>query len=161
VKNSFGAVEVSGVRKGARVVSSNGDVTLADVGEEAYAKTSFGQVRAERVGGPVTVDNSNGAVIVNGVPAQPCGPIALKTSFSSLKLYLPNGAGYNVIAKTSFGRIRSELEVAASGTASGDSLTGRIGGGGCELRLTNDNGGIEILKAGADSARRSTPGHDR
>lgn len=147
VRDSFGAVDVRGVRKGARVVSANGDITLADVGEEAYAKTSFGQVRAERVGGPVTVENANGAVVVSGVPAKPCSPVALTTSFSHLKLYLTEGAGYNLTAKTSFGKIHSELDVAASGTVTADALAGRIGGGGCELRLTNSNGGIEILKA--------------
>jgi len=33
-----------------------------------------------------------------------------------------------------------------SGQVGGDSLTGKIGNGGCTLSLTNSNGSIEILK---------------
>jgi hypothetical protein len=66
-----------------------------------------------------------------------------------MKAYVPAGANYDLTAKTTFGRISSELSVTASGTTSGDSLTGRIGAGGCELRLANSNGSIEILKAAA------------
>jgi hypothetical protein len=106
-----------------------------------------GGVELTEAGGAVEVENSNGAVVVDGVPAKPCSPIVLKTSFGPLKVYLPEDAGYNLSAKTSFGRINSELGVTASGGMGGDSLTGRIGGGGCELRLTTSNGGIEILKA--------------
>jgi hypothetical protein len=50
------------------------------------------------------------------------------------------------MARTSFGRIKSDLPVSVSGITSNDELNGTIGGGGCELRLTNSNGAIEILK---------------
>jgi hypothetical protein len=59
---------------------------------------------------------------------------------------LPEDAGYQVSARTSFGHITSELPVTATGVLSGDSLNGKIGNGGCALSLTNSNGNIEILK---------------
>ncbi len=37
--------------------------------------------------------------------------------------------------------------VTATGTIGSDSLNGKIGNGGCELRLTDSNSNIEILKA--------------
>jgi hypothetical protein len=70
----------------------------------------------------------------------------LRTSFAPIRLYLTDGANYDVTAHTSFGHVNSELPVTVSGTIGNDSLSGKIGNGGCELRLTDSNGGIEILK---------------
>jgi hypothetical protein len=36
--------------------------------------------------------------------------------------------------------------MAVSGALTGDSISGKIGGGGCEMRLTNQNGNIDIVK---------------
>jgi hypothetical protein len=33
-----------------------------------------------------------------------------------------------------------------SGAIAGDSINGKINGGGCEMRLTNQNGNIDIVK---------------
>jgi hypothetical protein len=55
--------------------------------------------------------------------------------------------GYNLTAKTSFGRISSELPVTSTGNIGSDSLNGTIGSGGCQLQLTDSNGSIEIAKA--------------
>ena len=33
-----------------------------------------------------------------------------------------------------------------SGAIAADSITGKISGGGCEMRLTNQNGNIDIVK---------------
>jgi hypothetical protein len=38
------------------------------------------------------------------------------------------------------------MPLTASGTMGADSLSGRIGAGGCALGLTDSNGNIEILK---------------
>jgi hypothetical protein len=54
--------------------------------------------------------------------------------------------GYNVTARTTFGRIHSEPDLTISGSVGGDVLTGKIAGGGCELKLTDQNGSIDILK---------------
>lgn len=148
VTNSFGPVTVRGAKAGLIVRNANGAIRITGAKGAVKAVSSFASIQVDGAGGAVEVENSNGAVVVSGVPAKPCSPIVLKTSFSPLKVYLPEDAGYNLTAKTSFGRINSELGVTASGGMSGDSLTGRIGGGGCELRLTTSNGGIEILKAG-------------
>ena len=57
------------------------------------------------------------------------------------------GVGYDVTAKTSFGQIRSEPPLTVSGAVAGDAfVSGKIAGGGCELRLTNQNGSIDIVK---------------
>ena len=79
-------------------------------------------------------------------PVKTCSPVSIQTSFAPLKVSLPEGIGYNVTAKTSFGKVTSDLPLSISGTVSGDALSGKIAGGGCELLLNNSNGDIEILK---------------
>jgi len=94
------------------------------------------------------VDDQNGAISVTAMrPASGCRDLSLKTSFSSIRLRIPEGLGYNLAARTSFGRISSELLVAATGSIGGDTLNGTIGSGGCQIQLTDSNGSIEIAKA--------------
>ena len=66
----------------------------------------------------------------------------------SHRLYSSKDASYRISARTSFGKISSELPINVSGILGNDSLEGTIGGGACELRLNDSNGGIEILKSG-------------
>jgi hypothetical protein len=77
-----------------------------------------------------------------------CNRIALKTSFAPIRLSLPASGGYSVNARTSFGKIASELAVTSAGSVSGDSMQGRIGDGRCEVTLSNSNGNIDLLKQG-------------
>jgi hypothetical protein len=93
------------------------------------------------------VDSQNGAVVLSVArQASTCKHITVKTSFSPIQVRLPESVGYNLSARTSFGRINSELPITTSGALGGDSLTGKIGNGGCTLSLTNANGNIDILK---------------
>lgn len=148
-ETSFGAVDVRGVKGQARVTAGNAAVRLSDIGGEVYAKTSFDGVAVESAGGPVTVESANGSITVTLRPG-PCKPVSLRTSFGPIRVTLPGAgpgaAGYNLSAKTSFGRIQSEPEITVIGNISTDQITGKIGPGGCELRLVNQNGNIDILK---------------
>jgi hypothetical protein len=72
--------------------------------------------------------------------------LELTTSFGPLRLRLPAGGGYDVTARTSFGAIRSELPITTTGSVGGDSLSGRIGAGGCAVSLTDTSGSIDILR---------------
>jgi hypothetical protein len=115
---------------------------------DASVTTSFSGVTLESIGGRIRVDDQNGAISVTAVrPASGCRDISLKTSFSSIRVRIPDGVGYNLTARTSFGRVSSELPVTATGNIGGDYLTGMIGAGGCQLQLTDSNGSIEIAKA--------------
>jgi len=146
-KTSFGSVTIQRVNGNLSVDNSNGLVTASSVKGDATAKTSFGAVTLDDISGSITVDNQNGAVMLSAARTSPgCKSITVKTSFAPVQVRLPEGAGYNVTAHTSFGRISSDLPVTTSGQLGGDSLNGKIGNGGCTLSLTNSNGSIEILK---------------
>jgi len=148
LKSSFGLVQAERVGGSLQVENSNGAVRAATVKGSATVRTSFGAVVLGGVEGPVVeVRNQNGAVEVAGA-APRCTRIDLSTSFSAIRLRLPETGGYDITARTSFGSIHSELPITASGTLGGDSLSGRIGPGGCTVTLTGSNGSIEILRAG-------------
>ena len=146
VETSFGSVDLRDLKAGARVTAGNSAVRLSGVAGEVYAKTSFNGITLSDIGGPVTVESGNGSVTVDARPGPKCQPMSLHTSFAPIRVTLPANQGYNLFAKTSFGRIHTDFEVAVSGEIGADMLNGKIGGGGCELRVTGQNGNIDILK---------------
>src|SRR5258706_542668 len=134
---SFGSVLAERINGNLTVENSNGSVTARSVKGDAGVKTSFAGVTLESIGGRMAVDNQNGAISVTAMrPASGCRDILLKTSFSSIRVRVPEGVGYNVTARTSFGRISSELPVTSTGSIGCDTLNGTIGSGGCQLQLT-------------------------
>ena len=146
-KTSFGSILAERIGGNFTGEDSNGSVTARNVKGDASVNTSFSGVTLESIGGKIRVDNQNGAIYVAATrPASGCRDIALKTSFSSIRVRIPDGVGYNLSAHTSFGRVSSELPVTATGNLGGDSLSGTIGSGGCELQLIDSNGSIEITK---------------
>jgi DUF4097 and DUF4098 domain-containing protein YvlB len=120
-------------------------VRASGIRGDATIDTSFGAVLLDGVTGAVTVGNQNGAVEVTSTAKGACRPIVIHTSFSAIRLHLPGNASYRLSAKTSFGKISTALTINTSGSLSSDSISGTIGGGQCELRLTNNNGDISIL----------------
>ena len=147
-KTSFGSISGDRINGNLTVENTNGSVTARNVKGDAQATTSFAGVTLESVGGKITVNNQNGGISVAAArPASGCRDITLKTSFSSIRVRIPEGTGYHVNAHTSFGRISSDLPITTSGSLSPESLDGTIGSGACQLQLTNSNGSIEITKA--------------
>lgn len=149
VETSFGNVDLRGVKGGVRVQATNSTLRIEEAGGEVFAATTFGGVTVDGASGPVTVENQNGSVTVKAIPARSCQPLTLRTTFAPMRVAIPAGLGYTVAARTSFGKISSEPEIAASGALNGDTLNGKIAGGGCELRLNNSNGSIDIMKSPA------------
>jgi DUF4097 and DUF4098 domain-containing protein YvlB len=146
-KTSFGSVLIERVNGNLTVENNNGSVTARNIKGDASVRTSFSGVTLDGIGGRISVDNQNGGIAVTASrPPSGCRDILLKTSFSSIRVQVPQGLGYNLTAHTSFGRISSELAVTSTGSIGGDTLNGTIGSGGCTLQLNNANGSIEITK---------------
>jgi DUF4097 and DUF4098 domain-containing protein YvlB len=147
-KTSFGSVLIERVNGNLTVENNNGSVTARNVKGDANVRTSFSGVTLDGIGGKISVDNQNGAIAVTASrPTSGCRDIVLKTSFSSIRVQIPQGLGYNLTAHTSFGRVSSDLPVTSTGSIAGDTLNGTINGGGCVLQLNDTNGSIEITKA--------------
>jgi DUF4097 and DUF4098 domain-containing protein YvlB len=146
VKTSFGLAQAE--RVGALTVdSANGAVRASAVKGATEIRTSFAPVVLTNVDGSVDVRNQNGSIEVSGFTArgpEGCYRMSLTTSFAPIRLTLPGGAGFNVSARTSFGKVQSGLPFTTTGALSADSLTGTIGGGGCEVTISNTSGDITL-----------------
>ena len=144
IRTSFASVRATTIRGDADVHDENGNVTLSGVAGGAKVRTTFGSVFLKGINGRISVENQNGAISVSDPPAGKCRDISLKTNFSSIRVALAPHAGYNVHARTSFGSIRSDLPITASGSLSQENITGTINGGGCRLELETANGNVTI-----------------
>jgi DUF4097 and DUF4098 domain-containing protein YvlB len=157
VGTSFGLVQAEGVGS-LTVDSTSAAVRATSVRGDVAIRTSSGAVVLSGVEGSVEVTNESGAIEVAGIaPKGPegCRRIALATSFAPIRVALPEASGFDLNARTSLGKIRSGLPLAAGGAA--DSFAGPIGGGGCPVTLANKGGDIVIL-SGAVPGRTSTTG---
>lgn len=148
LRTSFAPVQASDVTGALTVDSTNGSVRATNV-QSAKVKTSFAAVVLDQVAGAIEVNNQNGAVDTTNNSQHGCHPILIHTSFSPIRVHLSGTPNYRISATTSFGKIRSDFPMTVSGVFSGNVLNGTIGDGGCDLRLTNNNGGIEILNSRA------------
>ncbi len=146
VKTSFGMVDASDLGSTISVENTNGSVKAVN-SKGAQVTTSFGAVSLGGITGPIQVENQNGAVDAESTLRGSCQPIAIRTSFSTLRVRLQPSPDYRVSAKTSFGKVRSDFPLSVSGSISNDDVTGTLGSGRCEMHLADNNGSIEILKA--------------
>jgi hypothetical protein len=147
ISTSFGLVEAARVDGDLTVDNSNGAVRANAVKGGARVTTSFSAASLDGIGGRVEVDNQNGSIEVRGLPGGgKCSPVTLKGSFAPIRIYLSESAGYDVNARTSFGKVSSQIPLTVTGSTSSDSLSGKIGDGKCQLTLDNSNGNIEILR---------------
>lgn len=144
IKSSFGTVEAKDIGGVLTVDNQNGAVRGSET-HGAQVNTSFGSVVLDDINGAIQVENQNGAVEATSTATGACQPIQIRTSFATIRVRL-NQENYKVTARTSFGRIKSDLPISVSGITSNDELNGVIGSGSCELKLTNTNGTIEIGK---------------
>jgi hypothetical protein len=143
---TFGAIDVHGVKGGAHLTAQSANIRAVDIGGEVYAKSSFGGIQVEDVAQPITVENQSGSVTVRTKASGVCHPISVNTSFAPIKVVLPGALGFDLTASTTFGQIHSEPPLTLSGRVGNDSVSGKIAGGGCSLKLTNQNGNIDILR---------------
>jgi DUF4097 and DUF4098 domain-containing protein YvlB len=144
IDTTFGGIDLHGVKGGARLTAQSSTIRATDIGGEVYASTSFGGVTVEDVAQPITVENSSGSITVRAKAANQCRPISLSTTFGPIKVSLPNGQGYDVGARTSFGRISTGPPITITGQVGNESLSGKIAGGGCQLKLVDQSGDIDI-----------------
>lgn len=145
VKTSFGAVRAADIGGALTVHNNNGSVHASNV-RGAQITTSFAAVILEGVTGPAEVQNQNGSVEVANALHAVCQPVAIRTSFGAIRVRVPSDASYQVSARTSLSKIRSDFPLTIQGSLAKDEISGTIGGGHCPMNLVDQNAAIEILK---------------
>jgi hypothetical protein len=146
IKNAFGGVRFADIKGQLSISTHNSRVEGSKVGGPLNIRNSFGAVVVDGVSGPIEIHNQNGEIDAYSSARGVCKPITLHTSFARLRAHLPVEANYRVFAKTSFAHVRSDFPLTVAGLLSEGEVSGTLGSGQCEMRLTNNNGSIEILK---------------
>ena len=95
----------------------------------------------DEVVGPVTARTSGGSITVR-FDGDPEG--ALETSGGSIDVEIPEGAGVDLDARTSGGRVSVQPEITMSGALRSNQIEGSINGGGPKLRLRTSGGNISV-----------------
>lgn len=157
-----GRVCMEGLRSAVHARSSNGAVTISDVVGDVEVYTSnakvkcsctCGRLKARSSNSKIQLDDHSGSVDAstsNGVihaVLSDIGPegILLATSNGRIMLELPDGVDGDIDVRVDNGLIRNSLPVeqAPSDERTGR-LRGRLGKGGCPIRLRTSNGTVSL-----------------
>ena len=161
VFSSNGAVAVAGMRGDVLGRSSNGSICIEDVKGDVNVQTSNGKVCCSCTCGRLTARSSNrkieigehdgsiDAMTSNGLihaSIESLGPdgLTLSTSNGRIVVELPEKVDADVDLRVDNGVIRNHRELNnASGERTGR-LRGKLGHGGCAIRLRTSNGSISL-----------------
>jgi hypothetical protein len=135
-----GAIRVDRVAGTALVKNSNGDTWIGEAGLSTRVKAANGRVVIELARGDVTATTANGSLRVGCAQS---GAVQLRTSLGSIGLGIPYGTAARLGLRTSFGRVRSELDQAA-GPVEGERTL--------EVDAQTSAGDIDVVRAVLDDA---------
>jgi len=137
--------------RGARLAAVsvvNGPVDLEGFSSDVKVSSVNGRVTAKNLaGGEARISTVNGPLDASFDKIVKASSITLTTVNGSIALSLPEGSGADFHASTVHGRISSDFGVkeAHSNGPHHGSISGQIGGGGAQIKLSSVNGGIRIL----------------
>lgn len=137
-------VEVpAGVHVALRTV--NGDVSARDVDGNMAASTVNGEIEVEG-SGHAEASTVNGSIRVGMGRADWSGEASFSTVNGSITLEIADAASFDLVATTVNGAIQSDFPVTMTGRFGPRRVTGTVGNGGRDLKLSTVNGGITLRK---------------
>ena len=148
IKTSNGHISVADIDGTVTARSSNGRLVCEDVSGSITARTTNGSIVCENISGAVQANTSNGSVTVRHPAVLVDGDsIVCGTSNGSIRIHLPTESSFDVTAKTTSGRIKSDFEVDKTGQRNTKRLlAGRVGSGGPRVELKTSNGSITLTQ---------------
>ena len=161
ITSSNGKVCLQGLRHGVRAHSSNGSIRLEDImgtielitanakiccsetDGQLVARSSNGKIDVEGHRGSIDAATSNGLIRAQVVELSGEG-LKLATSNGRIVLELPDQPDAEVDIRVDNGVIRNELKMTESVPQRNGRLRGRLGRGGCPIKLRTSNGTISL-----------------
>ena len=147
-QNDFGDIELTQAMAGSYDLHTNsGAITVDGAKGKLKAYTDFGNIEITNAKS-VTLDIKTNSGNIEFSGSLGAGPHNVKSDFGNIDLALPTDAKLDVDLKTDFGKIRSDLPITVTLTESSsseeDQIVGAINGGGDELIVNTNSGGINI-----------------
>jgi hypothetical protein len=126
-----------------KLVSTNGDIDVADLGGSLAIETTNGGIKGTGLANTTTVSSTNGTVTLEFAKLGDSG-ISCETTNGAIQITIPRDSKARLSARVTNGTITtSDLELSAS-EQSRRRLEASIGGGGPAIRLETTNGLIQL-----------------
>jgi DUF4097 and DUF4098 domain-containing protein YvlB len=120
----------------------SGDLQLNNAAGPAKISTHAKDVECSAITGDLRVEDGDGDISVGAVA--PLGELQIHNRNGAIHLTVPQGAGFQLQATARNGNVESKLNLPVSSAGEGQSVSGRVGGGGPRIELVADHGDIEI-----------------
>lgn len=139
-KTDSGGIGIHDVSSDVRAEVDSGGIHIENVGGSLFARADSGGIDAKSIGGSIDAQTDSGSVRVSQTkPA----PITAKADSGGVTVSLVPGAGYDLRADVSSGRI-STPSVMVMGTISQHHIEGKVGNGGPLVKVHADSGSVTI-----------------
>lgn len=127
-------------------LTTNGNVRGRNLASVVEASTTNGNVDVS-TSEWASATTTNGGIRVSIGSAKWNGELAVRTTNGSVDVTLPASAEFKLDAATTNGGIHTDFPITVQGSFNSKELSGTVGSGGRELRVTTTNGGIKLMKS--------------
>jgi DUF4097 and DUF4098 domain-containing protein YvlB len=148
VQNDFGEIELQQTLASSYDLHTNsGSISVDSAKGKLKAHTDFGGIKIENAES-VTLDLETKSGTVEFTGSLGVGPHTVHSDFGEIILTLPAASKLNVDLKTAFGNIDSALPITivtnGNSNSDGDHIIGSVNGGGEQLTVLTNSGGVNI-----------------
>jgi hypothetical protein len=143
-KINFDVQVPRGVRFNA--LTTNGNVQGHNLASVVEAATTNGNVDVS-TSEWASASTTNGGIHVSIGNAKWSGELKVRTTNGSVDVTLPASAEFTLDASTTNGGINTDFPITVQGSFNSKRLSGTVGAGGRDLRVSTTNGGIKLMKS--------------
>jgi len=133
-----------GVRLNA--LTTNGNVLGHNLASVVEAATTNGNVDVS-TSEWASATTTNGGIHVSIGNAKWSGELKVRSTNGSVDVTLPASAEFTLDAATTNGGIHTDFPITVQGSFNSKRLSGTVGSGGRDLRVSTTNGGIKLMKS--------------
>jgi len=127
-------------------LTTNGNVVGHNLASVVEAATTNGNVDVS-TSEWASASTTNGGIHVSIGNAKWSGELKERTTNGSVDVTLPAGAEFTLDASTTNGGVNTDFPITVQGSFNSKRLSGTIGAGGRDLRVSTTNGGIRLTKS--------------
>ena len=135
-----GNIHATGLRGGFTASTGSGEIYVEQAGQgDAKASTGSGNIELRNLRGGLTARTGSGDLKIGGTPASLW---QVHTGSGNVELW-PGNTGFDLNASTGSGSVHSDHPISEQ-TGSHHHVTGRVNGGGPEVRVSTGSGDIRV-----------------
>ena len=142
VKN--GALTVTGLEAPVTALTGNGSIVCEHVSKNVRAETRNGNIECRYVLGRIRARTGNGSILVDERHVAEARPLDLVSENGSVRVVLPENAGFELDAHAQQGRVRTDFRPDGLQGFGLRRVVGAVAGGGPGILLRALNGTVRI-----------------